>query len=65
MFVADDGIEIDISSDASLQMDSAPDAPPTASTVLVSLCQLNLRGFRVERFVNWATTTGAVKYLAG
>jgi hypothetical protein len=65
VYVADSGIEIDISSEASLQMDSAPDAPPTASTTLVSLFQLNLRGFRIERFVNWQAVSGAVKYLAG
>jgi hypothetical protein len=65
VFLADDGIDIDISSEASLQMDSAPDAPPTASTVLVSLFQRNMRGFRVERFVNWQAATGAVQYLAG
>ena len=65
VYVADGGIEIDISSEASLQMNDAPDAPVTASTVLVSLFQQNLRGFRVERFVNWQAVTGAVKYLAG
>jgi Phage capsid family len=65
VFVADDGIDISISREASVQMNDAPDAPATATTVQVSLWQQNLRGFRVERFVNWAATTGAVKYLAG
>lgn len=65
IFVADSGVEIDVSREAALQMNDAPDAPVTASTVVTSLWQMNLYGFRVERFVNWAATTGAVKYLAG
>lgn len=65
VFVADGGVTIDISREASLQMNDAPDNPVTAATVQVSLWQQNLRGFRVERFVNWAAVPGAVKYLAG
>ena len=61
--VADTGIDIDISREASVQMDDAP-AAPTATTVQISLWQQNLRGFKVERFVNWQAVTGAVKYLA-
>jgi hypothetical protein len=65
IFVADNGAEIDQSDQASLQMNDAPDSPATASTVQISLWQMNLRGLRVERFVNWQAVTGAVKYLAG
>jgi HK97 family phage major capsid protein len=55
ILLADEGgVEIDISREASLQMDSAPDDPTTASTVLVSLWQNNLVGLRGERFINWA-----------
>lgn len=64
IFVADNGVEMDVSEQASLQLDDAPASPPTASTVFASLWQMNLRGLRVERFVNWQAVTGAVKYLA-
>lgn len=54
VLLADDGgVEIDVSTEASLQMESAPDSPPTASTVLVSLWQHNMVGIRAERFINW------------
>jgi HK97 family phage major capsid protein len=64
LFADEGGVTIDASREASLQMDSAPDAPPTATTVLVSLWQNNLVGLRAERFVNWKRAiTNAVKYL--
>lgn len=64
VFVADAGVEIDTSREASIEMVDAP-ATPTAATVMTSLFQTNMVGFRVERFLNWTTTAGAVKYLAG
>jgi len=65
IFLADNGVEIDVSDQASVQMNDTPDSPATASTVQISLWQMNLRGLRTERFVNWQAVTGAVKYLAG
>ena len=60
------GIDISMSSEASLQMDNAPDNPATASTVLVSLWQNNLLGFRAERTISWARRReSAVAYLTG
>nr|WP_298117415.1 phage major capsid protein [uncultured Pseudomonas sp.] len=60
------GIDLSMSTEASLQMDSAPDNPTTASTVLVSLWQRNLVGFRAERTINWARRrASAVAYLTG
>jgi HK97 family phage major capsid protein len=60
------GIDISMSTEASLQMDSAPDNPTTATTVMVSLWQRNLVGFRAERAVNWARRRpSAVAYLTG
>jgi len=54
IMIADDGgVTIDMSSEASLQMDGAPDSPPTASTVMVSLWQSNMVALRAERFINW------------
>jgi HK97 family phage major capsid protein/HK97 family phage prohead protease len=58
------GIDISMSTEASLQMDNSPDNPTTASTVLVSLWQRNLVGFRAERTINWARRrASAVAYL--
>jgi HK97 family phage major capsid protein len=54
ILLADDGqVSIDVSREASLQMDDAPTNPVTASTVLVSLWQHNMLGIKAERFVNW------------
>lgn len=51
---ADDGqTAIDVSREATVQMDSAPDNPTTSATVLVSLWQRNLIGLRFERYMNW------------
>lgn len=60
------GIDLSMSTEASLQMDNAPDNPSTASTVMISLWQRNLVGFRAERAINWARRReSAVAYLTG
>jgi hypothetical protein len=61
VFYADGGLEIDYSTHAALEMDSAPVG--TAAAVVSSLWQLNLVGWRVERFINYAAAPTAVKYL--
>lgn len=53
-FADDGGFQIDLSREASVQMDDAPDNPTSATTVMVSLWQRNLVGFRAERTVTWA-----------
>ncbi len=67
ILLADEGgVMIDVSREASLQMDSAPDNPATASTVMVSLWQNNLVGLRAERFINWVRRrTAAVGMIEG
>lgn len=66
MLADEGGIEIDVSREASLQMDSAPDSPETASTVAVSLWQHNMVAFKAERFINWKKRrTEAVQYING
>lgn len=62
ILLADEGgVEIDVSREASLQMDSAPTEPPDLNTVFTSLWQMNLVGLRAERFINWGKArTGAV-----
>jgi HK97 family phage major capsid protein/HK97 family phage prohead protease len=55
ILLADDGqTEIDVSEEASLQMDSAPANPTDATTVMVSMFQRNLVALRAERWINWA-----------
>ena len=64
LYADDGGVTIDVSEQASLQMDSAPASPADATTVYVSLWQTNTIGLRAERFINWAkASTNAVKYL--
>jgi hypothetical protein len=60
------GFDVSMSSEATLQMDDTPDEPTAATTVMVSLWQRNLVGFRAERSINWARRRdSAVAYLTG
>lgn len=60
------GIDLSMSTEASLQMDNAPDSPATAATVMVSLWQQNLVGFRAERAINWSRRrVSAAAWLSG
>lgn len=69
IYVADDGgISVDMSREASLEMDNAPshDSSTPTESALVSLWQTNSVGFRAERTINWARRrTSAVAYLTG
>jgi HK97 family phage major capsid protein len=57
------GIALDTSTEASLQMDSAPLTPPTP---LVSLWQQNMLGIRAERQIYWLLrNAAAVQVLTG
>lgn len=52
--LADDGqVDVDVSTEASIEMSTTPTDPVTSSTVLVSLWQHNLVGIRAERMINW------------
>jgi HK97 family phage major capsid protein/HK97 family phage prohead protease len=66
ILLADDGgVTLDVSREASLQMDSAPDEESGATT-MVSLWQNNLVGLRAERFINWKRRRdAAVGYIQG
>jgi hypothetical protein len=56
-------VTIDVSREASLQMDTVLDNPPIATTLMTSLWQNNLVGLRAERFINWKKArTGVVQY---
>ena len=67
ILLADDGaVDVDISTEASIQADSAPDSPATASTTMISLWQQNLVGIRCERFITWQKArTTSVYYITG
>ena len=66
LYADDGGVTIDVSREASLQMDSAPMSPADATTVYTSLWQNNLIGLRAERWINWLRAkTEAVKYVSG
>lgn len=66
ILLADDGqVTVDASREASLQMETAPDSPPTASTLYQSLWQTNSIGIRAERFINWTKRRStAVSYIS-
>lgn len=69
IYLADEGgIAIDLSREASLQMDNAPtnnSVTPTATT-MVSMFQTNSVAFRAERTINWARRRPtSVSYLTG
>ena len=55
---------IDASTEASLQMDSAPASPVDATTVYASMFQMNAVALRAERYITWKRVgTNTVKYL--
>src|SRR5262245_17893092 len=66
VMLADDGqILIDASREASVQMETAPDSPPTAASNMVSLWQMNMLGLRAERWINWKKRRAqAVAYIS-
>lgn len=54
ILIADDGaVTIDMSREATLEMESTPADPVIATTVMQSLWQNNLVGLRAERFATW------------
>lgn len=70
VYLADEGgITVDMSREASLQMDDAPtshDATTPTATSLVSLWQTNAVGFMCERTINWKSRRSeAVQVLSG
>lgn len=67
ILLADDGgVAIDVSTEASVQMETSPDSPQTASTVYASFWQRNLVGVRAERFITWTKArSDSVVYLTG
>lgn len=66
LYADEGGVNIDVSREASVQMNTTPDNPATDATVLRSLWQENLVGLRVDRFINWKRARlASVKYVSG
>jgi HK97 family phage major capsid protein len=64
LFADEGGVRIDVSREASVQMDSAPTDTVDATTVYLSLWQRNLIGLKAERMITWIRArTAAVTYL--
>ena len=63
LFADDGGVTLDVSREASLQMDSAPVA---GATELVSLWQSGFIALKAERFINWRRRrVEGVQYISG
>lgn len=64
ILLADDGdVTLDVSREASLQLDDSPTSPPST---MVSLWQQNMLGIRAERFIYWMLRNAqAVQVLTG
>ena len=62
LLVSEGGIDIRRGT-PDVQMNDAPDSPPTASTVLISTWQRDLVALKVERWINWTARSGAVATL--
>jgi hypothetical protein len=58
----DGGLDIAISDQADVMMDSVPAEPDIATTVHVSLWQRNLRSVRCERILNWKARADAIAW---
>ena len=67
LYADDGGVSIDVSREATLQMNDAPVNPADpATTVWTSMFQDNLTALRAERFINWKKAAPtAVYYLTG
>lgn len=65
LFADDGGVTIDVSREASVEMETPVTDPVVAATVMVSLWQQNLIGLRAERFCSWKRArTASVKYVS-
>jgi HK97 family phage major capsid protein len=67
IYLAEEGLMVDSSGEASIEMDDAPSQDGLAGTgaSLVSLWQNNLLGIKVERFITWKKRrTTAAQYLS-
>ena len=68
IFTADDGgVAVDMSREASLEMESEPvgDSVTPTPTEMVSMFQTNSVAIRAERWINWKRRRAAVAVITG
>jgi hypothetical protein len=66
ILLAEGGLEIDASAQATLDLQTIPDSPPTAATVQTNLWQNNMSALRANRFIRWkARRPGVSAMLTG
>lgn len=66
VLLADDGVELDISTQATVQVDSDPSDSPPGPAVLVNLWQTNRIALKATRFIRWQRRReSAVGYISG
>jgi hypothetical protein len=54
LLVADDGeLDVSVSRQATVELNTTATSPVTAASVITSLWQLDLTGLKVDRFINW------------
>jgi HK97 family phage major capsid protein len=64
LFADEGGVRIDVSREATIQLDSAPTDTVDATTFYHSLWQRNLIGLKAERMITWIRArTAAVRYI--
>lgn len=64
IYVNDNLARVDVTREAALQLNSTPDSPPTAATVVVDLWSTNRVGVLVDRYASWQRdAVSAVAYL--
>ena len=65
LFADEGGVRVDVSREATVQMDSAPTDTVDATTVYQSLWQRNLIGLKAERMITWIRArSAAVRYIS-
>ncbi len=60
--VADAGVRLDVSKEATMQLETAPNDPPLATSVMTSLWQADLISILTERTVGWDATGAGTQY---
>ena len=53
VYVADAGVAVSLSKNATIELADTPSSPPVAAGVMTSLWQENLIGVRAERYITW------------
>lgn len=64
LYADEGGFDVNVSRDATVQLNTTPDNPPTAATAFESMWQNNHVSVRSRRWINWLRAVdGAVSYM--